>query len=435
MKEITTILSVFILFGCSSTKNVSQKIYTDDIDHFWIAYDQIRNTEDSTLQLQYINELFIDKGSEGLKDIMYLKSYLAEEYVDAIFNYPQFWNSIRANTFLSKKYDKKVQSGIRKLQSVYPDLKEVPIYFTMGLFRTGGTVYDKKVLIGSELSFADKSTVSEELPEWRKPFFKDNEPLDGLVLLCVHEYVHAQQSELVHNLLSYCIYEGVAEFVSTKAMGVPSNTPGVAFGKDNEELVKQKFERELFIEKTTYNCLWGENQNELKIRDLGYYIGYAICEKYYDQATDKRKAIKEMIELDFHNEDQIEAFVDTTHFFSESLANLYLKYDNARPTVVRVEPDINNTVDVSHEIETITIHFSSPMDKERRGFDYGPKGEENVLKVQKVIGFSEDGMSFTFDVELEPNTNYQSIVSNRFLSEEGIALKPFLLDFKTGNIK
>ncbi len=432
MRILIILVYSLCVLGCTNTKRLNQIIYSSDIDNFWIAYDKIRGTEDSTLQMHYINELFILRGSVGLKNIMNARNYSAQEYVHAINTYPEYWNSIRANTLLTKTYNRRIERSLEKLRDIYPDLNSVPIYFTMGVLRTGGTVYDKTVLIGSELSFADKTAKIDELPEWRKPFLKDSEPIKNLELLCVHEYIHAQQSPLVDNLLSYSLYEGVAEFVSTLALDLPSSTPGVAFGKENEMLVKQKFQEELFVEKNTYNWLWGENKNELKVRDLGYYIGFSICERYYNQACDKRKAIKEMIELDYQNETQIEAFVDSSHFFTESIAKLYQNYDKARPTVVRVEPDINNQTAVSPGTKTITIYFSSPMDKERRGFDYGPKGEENVLKVQNISGFSDDRMSFTYEVELKPNTEYQSVVSNRFFDENGFPLKPFLLDFRTG---
>ena len=71
------------------------------------------------------------------------------------------------------------------------------------------------------------------------------------------------------------------------------------------------------------------------------------------------------------------------------------------------------------------------MDKNHRGFDYGPLGESNVLRVKSVIGFSEDGKSFTFEVELKPNQRYQSLVASTFRSIEGNPLKPFLIDFQT----
>ncbi len=422
---------VAFLSSCTSSLTFKQEIYTTDIDNYWMAYDKIVATNDSTLQYQYINDYYISKGSTGLKNIMLAKNYTASDYVQSINNYPKFWASIRPNTYLSKTYDKRIMNSIGKLQKLYPGLKPVPIYFTIGAFRTGGTIFDNTVLIGTELSLADKSTHIEELPEWRKPFFIDYNPIDGIELLCTHEYVHTQQSALIDNLLIYCLYEGVAEFVSTKALGVPSNTPAIQFGKENERVVKHKFEQDLFIPRNTYNWIWGENQNELKVRDLGYYIGFSIAEGYFNKAIDKSKAIKEMIELDFTNDDQIESFVDAATFFSDSLSILYNRFEESIPTVLFVEPAINGSLNVSTTISTITIHFSEPMDKESRGFDYGPLGEDNVLRIEKVIGFSADGLAFTFQVKMDSNRHYQSMVTNRFVSEKGIPLKPFLFDFET----
>lgn len=244
--------------------------------------------------------------------------------------------------------------------------------------------------------------------------------------------MYTQQSALVDNLLTYCLYEGIAEFVSTHALGVPSKTPSVAFGKKNEVRVKKKFEEDIFISQNTYNWIWGENRNELEERDLGYYIGYAICESYYKQAADKALAIKEMIELDYSNEAQVEAFVDASAFLSVPIQELYDSYEASRPNVLSTDPAILGNENVSPQLSKITLNFSTVMDKESRGFDFGPLGEENVLRVRKVLGFSEDGRSFSFEVSLKPNKQYQSLVTNRFVSVNGTPLKPFLIDFKTG---
>lgn len=431
MQKIIIIIATFFFISCENKPTISQDIYSTDIDNYWNAYDKIVATKDSTLQYKYINDLYIDKGSIGLKNIMTARRYTAKEYVEAINKYPKFWSSVRENTYKSKTYDSRIIESIQKLKDLYPDLEPAPIYFTIGSLRTGGTILDKTILIGSELSFADKTTIIDELPEWRKPFFINYNPIEGIELLCTHEYVHTQQAPLIDNLLTYCLYEGVAEFVSTKALNVPSNTPAIQFGKDNESTVKAKFEADMFISQNTYNWIWGENQNELKIRDLGYYIGYSICENYYDKAKDKNIAIKEMIELDFSNEEQIEAFVDASNFLSDSLNQIYEKYEARKPTVLNIEPAIINKQNVDSKLKKITLNFSTAMDKESRGFDFGPLGEENVLRVQKVIGFSEDGRSFTFEVDLEPNKQYQSLVTNRFISTNGLPLKPFLIDFRT----
>src|SRR5690606_27159028 len=204
---------------------------------------------------------------------------------DYINNTPKFWNSIRNNTLNVEKLYSEIETDIQKLNLYYPDLNPMPIYFSIGAFKTNGTIHENKVLIGSELSLADENTVIDELPEWRKPYFiAYKNPIEGLALLCTHEYVHTQQNELVDNLLSYCLYEGIAEFISCKVTDKDSNSPAIKFGKANQDEVVKQFVDDIFTGENIYDWMWGENQNHLKVRDLGYYIGYEIAERYYNQS-------------------------------------------------------------------------------------------------------------------------------------------------------
>ncbi|MBK9046742.1 MAG: hypothetical protein IPL74_08575 [Bacteroidetes bacterium] len=101
-------------------------------------------------------------------------------------------------------------------------------------------------------------------------------------LLYAHEYIHTHKKEMAENLLSMCLYEGVAKFISCKVTDTKSDAPAIEFWKANQEVVIDKFVSDLFTRTNTYNWMWGENKNELKVRDLGYYIGYEICERYYN---------------------------------------------------------------------------------------------------------------------------------------------------------
>jgi hypothetical protein len=73
------------------------------------------------------------------------------------------------------------------------------------------------------------------------------------------------------------------------------------------------------------------------------------------------------------------------------------------------------------------------MNTEYRGFDYGPLGEDYVLGVQGIIGFSEDGKSFSYQIKLLPNKQYQTLVTNQFRNKNGIRLKPYLIEMTTGD--
>jgi len=431
MKKIICFLIFLVLTNALLAQKTKQAYVSTDIDNFWIAYDKIIATKDSTQQYALLKEFYLDKGTKGLKGIIEVRNYSEKEFIDYITQNPKFWNSIRPNTLKVKSLYPKINANIKKLKKAYPDLKPSTIYFTIGAFRTGGTTQGNKVLIGSELSLADKTTIIDELPSWRQSFYKTQNPLKELPLLCTHEYIHTQQKEMVENLLSMCLYEGVAEFISCKVTNTKSDAPAIEFGKANKKIVVDKFITDLFVMPNNYNWLWGENRNELKERDLGYYIGYEICERYYNLSKDKTKAIKELIELDYTNEKEVERIVNSTKLLPKTLEELYTEYENQRPKVVSILPFENGDQKVKAGIIQISINFSEEMDPNHRGFDYGPLGESNIYTFKQLVGWSNNNKTITIEVEVEPNKQYQALITNRFRSKKGIALKPYLIDFQT----
>ena len=60
----------------------------------------------------------------------------------------------------------------------------------------------------------------------------------------------------------------------------------------------------------------------------------------------------------------------------------------------------------------------------KRGKDYSP--------ITGVIGFSDDGTSFTLKIEMKPDHEYEFTITDRsFRSADGYPLKPFEVKFKT----
>lgn len=433
MKHLSKMLFLsIILFSCQNGQLKESKVITTDIDNFWIAYDLIRQESDSLKQIKLLEALYLKKGTPGLEGIIEAKRYRPEEFVEMINHYPKFLESVKSNTFKAAQLSKKLEKGINKLKDIYPELKPAKIYFTIGAMRSGGTTKDSLVLIGSELAMVDEQTDISEfeggMKNWATNYIA-TKPLENIILLNVHEYVHTQQNPIPNSLLYQCLWEGVAEFVSTKAMEVSSASPAIDYGKNNPKVI-QAFEHEMFYERTN-EWLWSNAPNQFEIRDLGYYIGYEICERHYESASDKKKAIEELIEIDYSKTKNVDAFIDETKVFTQPLTLLRAEDEKIRPKVMSIKQFQNNSKNVAPNTSRITIVFSEPMNIEHRGFEFGPLGEQNVLRVQNVIGFSDNGMEFTFEVKLKPNKQYQSLVSNRFQSKNGIPLNPYLIDFKT----
>lgn len=422
---------LIILVGCQSKKKTAPKVISSDIDRFWVAFDSISGESDSMKQIRLLEDLYLSKGTPGLYGLIDAKGYEAVEFIDMMKNYPKFLNSVRPNTYQSQSLSAELEEGIAKLKALYQDLRPAKIYFTMGAMRSGGTTMDSLVLISSELAMADDKTDISEFQgrqkSWAENYFAAN-PLEDVVLLNIHEYVHTQQNKIPTSLLYQCLYEGVAEFVSVKAMGIPSSTPAVAYGKGNPK-VREVFEREMFFERES-QWLWSNAPNQFEVRDLGYYIGYQICEQYYDQAEEKKAAIKEMIELDYTNPKQVEAFIDKSNFFTKPIQTLRSEDEERRPKVIRVKQFENGSQEVNPNLEEITIEFTETLDGYHTSVDYGDLGEDAFPKVTDRI-WAQDSLSWTMKVELESNKKYQILIYNNFRSKDGMPLMPYLIEFKT----
>lgn len=174
---------VLVFIQSSFSQTFEQKFVSTDIDNFWNAYEKIISTNDSIKQYQYLNEFYLNKGTPGLKSLIEVRNYTPKEFLNSIINYPKFWKSLKPNTTNVNELYSEIETDIRKLKEAYPALKPATIYFSIGAFRTNGTIQNDRILIGSELTLADEATVIDELPAWRKPFYSEYNPRKNIALL------------------------------------------------------------------------------------------------------------------------------------------------------------------------------------------------------------------------------------------------------------
>ncbi len=363
---------------------------------------------------------------------MRVRNYTKSSFLQAMRQYPRFWNSIRKSSLSVNSKIPAIEKSLNSLRILYPEAKPATVYFCMGAFRTNGTIEDNKILIGAEMALTDSTTDISELPENLQTYYKKYKPAETIDLLITHEYIHTQQQLPLDNLLCNSLYEGVAEYLSCLATGKSSTTPSFGFASANQEKVKVKYLEDLFLPDRMYNWLWGTNNNELKERDLGYYIGYRIAEEYYRKSSNKNIAIHNLIQLDFANDSLVENIVDSSAYFNKTMAIIFSEYENKRPTVTHISPFINGSKTVDSGKVSITVHFSEPLNKINAGIDFGPLGETYCPKLPpEQREWAADGKSYILTAELLPGKDYQFLINNNFRNEDGIRLKPFLIEFKT----
>ncbi|MBD0332652.1 MAG: hypothetical protein ICV66_08350 [Chitinophagaceae bacterium] len=433
MKRVVVTVIVFPTLSLTSAgqKNTNQKVFTSDIDNFWRAYDSCQSTKDSLKQLHFIQTLYIDKGTEGLKAFMQARDYTVELWVSLIRKYPKFWNSIRPNTFTVKLKAKEIEQSIQKLKNLYPDIKEAKMYFTIGGLRSGGTTMNEMVLIGTEIATGNASTDVSEFPnKWLEGVFKTQQT-DNIVPLNIHEYVHTQQKGETQNLLGQAIREGACDFITELVMGKPLQNNYIQYGRQHETELKEQFKLDMFT--PAYSNWLYNGSNAKTVADLGYFMGYAICKAYYNNSPDKKRAIRHIIELNYSDTIAVENFLKKSKYYTEPInkTELVQRFEAKRPYVLRLEPFANGDTLVDGAIKEMKIVFSTPMNKKGYSISFGERGKD-YSPIVGVVGFSDDRTSFTLSLDMKPNHEYEFIITDRsFKSAEGYPLRPYEVKFKT----
>ncbi|MBQ1541484.1 MAG: hypothetical protein IIZ63_05740 [Caulobacteraceae bacterium] len=292
-------------------------VVADDVDRFWTAYDAARATQDPAEQRERFQRLYIDPGTPGLRAFMQAKGYTAQSYVDAVRAYPRFWETARPRTARVKGLLPRLQPGLDRFRALYPALRPATVYFEIGALKSSGTTLDDKVLIGAEMATGDDGVDVSETPERLRValtrYFAAR-PFDDIDVLVMHELTHTQERGERRTLLAQALYEGVADFVAERTTGRLPALPYVAYGPAHADAIRTAFARDMMA--SDYGAwLYSNADNPFGVRDLGYYVGYAICEGYYRRAKDKREAVRAMIELDFSDQDAVRRFVDASGYF------------------------------------------------------------------------------------------------------------------------
>lgn len=300
-------LSTLTLFG-----QTSSKIYTSDIANFWIAYDKIQSTTDTIQRINFIQNLYIDKASTGLKGFIKARNFTASEWVKSFETYPKFWISIRPKTMSIIDNKEQIDKIFKKFRRLYSSFHQPEIYFTIGCFKGGGTVINGNLIIGSELAASDKTIDASELSQSNQDRMKMN---TGVIFLTIHESVHTQQKLKNENysLLGNSLKEGSADFIAELLINKTVEAPYIEYGNKNEKNLWQKFKTEMYQENLD-DWLYNIRFIKDKPADLGYFIGYTICKTYYNNSKNKKQAIKEIIELDYNNIKKCEEFLKKSKY-------------------------------------------------------------------------------------------------------------------------
>lgn len=306
LKIILSIYFSYLLFTSHHTY-AQIKLHTEDLPRFYQAMDSVMTTSDTVKQASFVQHLYVDKASKGLREFMELRGGNTQKWVKIMTTDRSALLEKRPFILSAIDQESRILEKIEKFKVIYPNFRDGDIYFCVGINNSGGTIQDNTVYIGTEIAA--------------------NQSSDWAVPLVLHEFVHTQQwvQRNINNLmkdkqaaqaymashkslLSQCLVEGMADFVSELVLGqrLADRFPDGhnAFGEKYEAEIWQEFQKDMYQDiGNSKGWLYAEKEIAGKnCRDLGYFVGYKICKSLYDKAKDKKQALAQMIELDLSDE-------------------------------------------------------------------------------------------------------------------------------------
>ncbi len=282
-----------------NTDPLRVKLVSTDIDNFWEAHEAF--TENPNKADEIFRTLYFDKASIGLLDYYVSKIGSVESFVTNQKKKPEFYKAIKENTLKIDIYKKEIKDHLVKLKDLYPAASFPNIYFVIGKFNSAGTASDNGLLIGVDQISKSADIPTTELNLWEKNVYSESK---NIPIIVVHELIHFLQDNMMKDtsLLSNAVQEGMADYIAYLCTGENLSKRQHDFAKNQELKIWEEFTKEMDLNKSENWIANGDQESDTKPADLGYYIGFKICEAYYEEAKDKKAAIAEMLSItDYHD--------------------------------------------------------------------------------------------------------------------------------------
>ena len=267
---------------CVPAQSAETMIHTDDVDLFYKVYD----AADGHPTAEQLQRDYLDAGSEGLHNLAKLRNVSGVRIADTLSKHPELYVKARGCTAALPRVRERVEVALRNLVRLYPQARTPPVTIAVGR--------GKPVGVGSPVTGLQIGLEALCSAEWMNPNVEDR-----FVHVIAHEYAHVQQvRELVDDehptVLERSLTEGAAEFVAALTSGKTGYAHFDALTKGREREIETAFVAD--VDQTELSR-WVDNSTMEKGNDLGYWVGYRICKAYYQRATDKRQALREILEL------------------------------------------------------------------------------------------------------------------------------------------
>lgn len=256
------------------------EIRIEDVARFYRLYDAAGGKPSG----EVLERGYIAAGGPGVRDFVPGRILSGERLAQRIGEKPEVYERARGCAAALSGAKARLEPAFRKLGELYPAARFPPVTVLIGRNNSGGTAAASGVLIGLEVVCA--TVQPDEAVE------------DRLVHLIAHEYGHVQQGIEPQDptVLEASIVEGVAELLAELTTGRIANHHLIAWTRGREREIGEAFLRDAASKDRSAWLYNGVGTAEAP-GDLGYWVGWRIARNYYDRASDKRRALAELLTM------------------------------------------------------------------------------------------------------------------------------------------
>jgi hypothetical protein len=279
------ILATALLCLAQSAKSqdvTTPAIHIEDVSRFFAIYDAAAG-HPSAEQLQ---RDYLDPGSAGLHQFAKIRNITGARIADTLTKNPQIYSNARRCMEVLPRVRERVTVALRTLVQLYPQAKLPPVTIAVGR--------GKPVGVGSPVTGIQIGLEALCATEYMHADVEDR-----FVYVTAHEYAHVQQYQpLVDKehptVLEGSLMEGAAELTAEIIAGSVSNPALAVMARGREREIETAFLAD--VDATDISD-WLYNGTREKSGDLGYWVGYRIAKTYYQRATNKQQALREILEM------------------------------------------------------------------------------------------------------------------------------------------
>ena len=311
-KQIILIVTIILLFSCNEKeeKTETTKFITKDIDNFYRALSLLPNADSHKDTIKILNEKYFNKASLGLRNYFNNERKnnnkdISKEYYKIIKLFPGYFESQKEMLLKVENETKNYDKYFKKIKNIYPKADFPTNYLCIGFFNTTGQmIYPNTVFIGLETLLRNDSTDYSEFSESYFWIRENNARYKDLGYTIIHENLHVLQKNDPedNSILNQAIVEGAAVFLTEYFCGKESlvgnagiDQKMIDYAKENRKTVWKEFKNDLDQPNKFSEWFW--NNDSKYPESMGYYMGYMICKSYFENSSDKKEAIKELIEI------------------------------------------------------------------------------------------------------------------------------------------